>query len=82
MPLEDALVVCAEEGRVYKHDIAGKLFNKRFTRRFPNGAIPFCESGKRPCFAGNSKIEILNPNKLEFRVFRLEFRAKRGRVTR
>ena len=43
MPLEDAQVVCAEEGRVYKHDITGKLFNKRFTRWFPNGVIPPCE---------------------------------------
>lgn len=40
MPLEDAQVVCAEEGRVYKHDITGKLFNKRFTRWFPNGVTP------------------------------------------
>lgn len=44
MPLEDALAVCAEEGRVYKHDITGKLFNKRFTRWFPNGVTPPCES--------------------------------------
>ena len=44
MPLEDALAVCAEEGRVYKHDITGKLFNKRFTRWFPNGVTPQRES--------------------------------------
>ncbi len=44
MTLEDALEVCAEEGRMYTYDIAGKPVNRRFTRRFPNGAIPPCES--------------------------------------
>lgn len=48
MPLEDALAVCAEEGRVYKHDITGKLFNKRFTRWFPNGVTPSREIGMSP----------------------------------
>lgn len=52
MPLEDAQVVCAEEGRVYKHDITGKLFNKRFTRWFPNGVTPLCESRENLRFAG------------------------------
>lgn len=47
-PLEDALVVYAEEGRMYTYDIAGKPVNRRFTQRFPNGAIPLCENKVSP----------------------------------
>ena len=58
MPLEDALAVCAEEGRVYKHDIAGKLFNKRFTRWFPNGVTPARESELYLLFASRIPGEL------------------------
>lgn len=43
-PLEDALEVCAEEGRMYTYDIAGEPVNRRYTRQFPNGVIPSGES--------------------------------------
>ncbi len=36
--------VCAEEGRMYTYDIAGEPVNRRYTRQFPNGVIPFCEN--------------------------------------
>ena len=41
MLMADALAVCAEEGRVYEHDINDEPSNRRHSRWFPNGAIPF-----------------------------------------
>ena len=49
--LEDALEVYAEEGRMYAYDITGKPANRRFTRWFPNGAIPSGANQRNSCEA-------------------------------